>query len=76
MSLDLLAHAICACVFKGERINVYKWVTVAHLVMCEVAIVLKSKSIKLFRDVATGPNLSCTRGHMFVLHSLDFGHIQ
>ena len=28
-----------------------------HMVMCKVAIVLQSKSIKLFKDVATDPNL-------------------
>ena len=65
MSIDLLVHAICTCVFKGERINVYKWVSVVQLVMSEVVIVLQSKSIKLFRDVATGPKLSLTTDHMF-----------
>ena len=42
------------------------------MVVCEVAIVLQSKSIKLFRDVATGPNLSLTTDHMCLSHSLDF----
>ena len=44
--------------------------------MCEAAIVLQSKSIKLFSDVATGPNLSLTTDHMYLSHSLDFGGIQ
>ena len=30
------------------------------MVVCEAAIVLQSESIKLFRDAATGPNLSLT----------------
>ena len=41
MSLDLLVHALCACIFKGERVIVYKWLSVVHLVMHEVAIVLQ-----------------------------------
>ena len=52
MSLDLLACTLCACSFKEERVNVGKWVSV---VMCEAAIVLQSKSIKLFGDVTAGP---------------------
>ena len=55
---------------------VFKWLSMVHLMMCEVAIVLQSKSIKLFSDVATVPNLSLTTDHMFVLCSLDFGYIQ
>ena len=43
------------------------------MVMCEAAIVLQSKSIKL---VATGPNLSLPTDHMFLSHSMDFGGIQ
>ena len=41
-------------------------ISYAHVVvvLCEVAIVLQSKSIKLFRDSATGPNLSLTTAHM------------
>ena len=49
----------------------YKWVSVVHRVMREAAIVLQSKSIKLFRYVATGPDLSLTAGHMFLSCSLD-----
>ena len=47
----------------------------AHVVVAlyEMAIVLQSKSINLFRDAVTGPNLSLTRDHMYLLHSLDFG---
>ena len=71
MSTDLLVCAICTCIFKGERVIVFKWLSVVLLVMCEVAIVLQSKSIKLFRDVATGPNLSLTTDHMCLLCSLD-----
>ena len=67
---------MCLCIFKGERVIVHKWLSVVHLVMCEVAIVLQSKSIRLFRDVATGQNLSLITDHMFLLHSLDFGGIQ
>ena len=33
---------------QSERVIVYKWLSVLHLVMCEVAIVLQSNSIKLF----------------------------
>ena len=73
MSLDLLAHALCACILKDERVNACKWVSV---VMCEVAIVLQSKSIKLFRDVATGPNLSLTTNHTSLLCSLDSHGVQ
>ena len=76
VSIDLLVHSICTCIFKGEKIIVCKWVSVVHLVMCEVAIVLQSKSINLFRGGATGPNLSHTTDHMFLMHSLDFGGIQ
>ena len=76
MSIDLLACAICMCIFKGERVSACRWVLVVHLVMCEVAIILQSKNIKLFRDVATGPNLRLTTDHMFLLCSLDFGGIQ
>ena len=46
VSLDVLACAICACIFKDEGVNVYKWVSVVHMMVCEVAIVLQSKSIK------------------------------
>ena len=76
VSLDLLACAICMCIFKGETVTVYKWLSLVHLVMCEVAIVPQSKSIKLFRDVTTGPNLSLTADHIFLSHSLDFGGVQ
>ena len=76
MSIDLLVHAICAFIFKGERFVVFKWLAMIQLVKCEVATALQSKSIKLFRDVFTGPNLSLTTDHMFLLHSLDFGGIQ
>ena len=54
---------------------VCKWVSVVHLVMCEVAIVLQRNSIKMFRGVTTGPNLSLTMEHMFLSCSLDFGGI-
>ena len=76
MSIDLLVYAICACNFKDERAIVYKRVSVVYLVMCEVAIVLQSKSIKLFRNVATGPNLSLTTDHIFLSCFLDFGGMQ
>ena len=69
-SIDLLACAICACVFKGETFIVCIWLSVVHLVMCEVAIVLQSKSIKLFRGVVTGPNLSLTTDHMSKLGTI------
>ena len=76
MSINLLEHAICTCLFIGERLIVCKWVSVVHLVMCEAAIVFQSKSIKPFRDVATGPNLSLTTDHMFLSCFLDFDGIQ
>ena len=76
VSIDLLAHAICTYVFNGEGVIVCKWVSVVHLVMCEVTIVLQSKYIKLFRDVATDSNLRLTTDHMFLLYSLDFSGIQ
>ena len=75
ISIDLLAHAICASFYKGESVIVFKWLSVVQTVVCEVAIVLQSKSIKLFRDAATGPNLSLTTDHMCLSHSLDFGCI-
>ena len=74
--IDLLACARCKYIFKGERVIVCKWLSSVHLVMCEVAIVLQSNSIKLFRDVATGPILSLTTDHMCLLHSRDYGGIQ
>ena len=61
---------------KVRSVIVFKWLSVVHMVECEAAIVLQSKPIKLFRDVATGPNLSLTTDHMCLLHSLDFGCIQ
>ena len=76
MPIDMLVHAICMCDFKDERVIVCKWVSVVHLVICKVAIVLQSKSIKLLGYVATGPNLSHTTDHMFLSCSLDFGGIQ
>ena len=60
VSIDVLVHAMYTCFFKVERVIVFKWLSVVHLVMCEAAIVLQSKSMKLFRDAATGPNLSLT----------------
>ena len=56
ISIDLLACAICACFFKGSKVIVFRWLSVVHMVVCEAAIVLQSESIKLFRDVAAGPN--------------------
>ena len=44
--------------------------------MSEVAIVLLSKFIKLYRGIATGPNLSLTTDHMSLSCSLDFGGVQ
>ena len=35
-----------------------------------------NQSIKLYRGIASGPNLSLTIDHKFLLHSLDFGVIQ
>ena len=76
ISIDPLACAICTCFFKGKRVIVFKWLSVVYMVVCEAAIVLQSKSIKLLSNVATGPNLSLTTDHMCLLHSLDFGCIQ
>ena len=41
MSLDLLVCALCASIFKGKRVIVYKWLSVVHLVVCELGIVLQ-----------------------------------
>ena len=43
-----------------------------------VKLLLSSKvsPSKLFRYVASGPNLNLSTDHMFLLHSLDVGHIQ
>ena len=53
--------SFCMCLFKGESVIV-SWLTISFpcvvVVQCEVAIVLQSKSINLFRDTETGPNLS------------------
>ena len=76
ISIDLLACAISACFFKGNKVVLFKWLSIVHMVVCEVAIVLQSKSIKLFKDAATGPNLSLTTDHMCLLCSLDFGGIK
>ena len=54
-------------------INGYQWYTwwcVKQLLS------FKASPSKLFRDVATGPNLSLTTDDMFLLCSLDFGCIQ
>ena len=76
VSFDLLVHAICTCFFKGESVIV-PWLTIScpHVVvvLCEVTIVPQSKSINLFRDAATGPNLNLTTDHMCLSHFLDFG---
>ena len=50
MFLDLLMHAICAHIFKVETVICVK---VVHSLMCEVAIVLQSKPIKLYRGFTT-----------------------
>ena len=34
MSLDLLVCAICVCIFKGERVNVHKWLSVLQQTIC------------------------------------------
>ena len=44
-----------------------------HMAVCKAAIILQSKSIKLFRDSTTGPSLSLTKDHVCLSHSLDFG---
>ena len=76
VSIDLLACDICACLFKGESVIVFKWLSLVHLLICEVAAVLQSNSIKLFRYTATGPNLSLTTDHMCLSCSLDFSFVQ
>ena len=75
-SMDLMACAIYTYFFKGERVIVFKWLSVVHMVVCEMAIVLQSKSIKLFGDAANGSNISLTTDHMCLPHSMDFGCIQ
>ena len=76
MSFDLWSHAFCMCIFNGERCfcSVIDY-QVAHVlvVLCEMAIVLQSKSINLFRDAVIGPILRLTTNHMCLLFSLDFG---
>ena len=63
--------------FKGEKVLLFcNWLSrCAHVlvVLYEVAIVLQSKSINLFRDAATGQILSLATNHMCLLCSLDFG---
>ena len=65
------------CFFKGKKVLLFcNWRSrCAHVlfVLCEVAIVLQSKSINLFRNAATGTILSMTINHMCLSHSLDFG---
>ena len=64
--------------YPNDVFIVYKWISLIHLVMCEMAIVLQSISTKLFRDVATCPNLRPTTDHMFLAYSLDlvvFNHL-
>ena len=79
MSFDLRVCPICACLFKGDSVTGL-WLTIscAHVVVvpCEAAIVLQSNSINLSiysRNAATGPTLSLTTDHMYLLCSLDFG---
>ena len=65
-------HVICMCIFKMRDL----------LCISGASIDVKNgycpsnKSTKLYRDVATGPNLCLTIDHMSLLHSLDFGVIQ
>ena len=69
VSLDLLVHAICMCIFKVERVggvSVDVW-SGYHP---------SNKFIKLYRGFATGPNLSLTTDHMSLSCSLAFGGIQ
>ena len=75
VSFDLLVHAICMCFFKGGSIILLLTISCAYvvIVLFEVAVVLQSKSINLFRDAVTGVNLSQTTDHMCLLHSLEFG---
>ena len=56
---------VCAS-SKVKGVIIFKWLSVVHLVVCEVAIALQSKSIKLFKGVATGPSLSLTTEHMWL----------
>ena len=73
MSLDQLTCAICMCIFKVQWDTGY---------ISDVSIDVgsgycpSSKSIKLYRGVASGPNLSLTIDHMSLSCSLDFGVIQ
>ena len=68
MSFDLWSHSFCPCFFKGEKVLLLcNWLwrcTHVLVVLCEVAIVIQSKAINLFRDAATGPILSLTINHM------------
>ena len=62
---------VCAS-SKVKSIIVFEWLSGVHMVVCKAAIILQSKSTKLFMDVATGPDLSLTTDHMCLLHSPDF----
>ena len=73
--IALLECAICTCFYIGNMVVVFKWLSVVHMVVCEVAIVLQSKFIKLF-DVATSPKLSLATDHLCLSHSLDFDCFQ
>ena len=68
--------SFCMCFFKSESVIVSRLtINCQHVVnvLCEVAIVLHSRSVNLFRDTATGPNLGLTTNHVCLLCSLDFG---
>ena len=82
MNRSGMCLVICGCMSsvhassKAKVLLLFDWLsrcTHVLVVLCEVAIVLHSKSINLFRDAATGPNLSLTTNHMCISHSLDFG---
>ena len=69
-------HVPYACASSKVKVLLcFEWLSAVHMVvvLCEAAIVLQSKSIKLFRDAAAGPNLSLTTDHMCLSCSLDCG---
>ena len=68
-SIDLLACAICMYFFKGESVTVFKWLSVVHMVVCEVAIVLQSKSIILLRMLQWSKPKSDNRPYVLIAFS-------
>ena len=72
MSLDQLMHAIYMCIIKVQWDTGYSYMSIdVGRGYCPL-----DKSIKLYRDAASGPSLRCTIDQMSLSCSLDFGVIQ